>query len=101
MEDINYIQRAQDYLIRHRDESVLFPSEISAPVMAAFAKAVVINEIHVPLHELNMLAADFLVNEQLEEFDYCSKEFSAFIANFTIQFISDKELKSSVMHPNF
>lgn len=95
----DYIQKAQDYFNQHRDESILFPAEISAPVMATFTRAIVDNEIHVPLHELNMLANDFLINEQLEEFDYCSEKFSVFIANFTFQFISDQELTSSVVHP--
>lgn len=59
-----------------------FPEKISASVMAFFADAILKNKEIAPHVDLVFQAKTFLIEESLEEFNYCIDNFSKAISEF-------------------
>lgn len=81
---------AENFIKSDKFYNECFPDEISAPIMASFVEPIISNELNISKSDLILQAKTFLIEEQLEEIDYCFDEFVEAMSKFASEFISNQ-----------
>jgi len=89
------IKKAESFISRNGEYNIL-PCEISAPVMASFADAVIRNELVLSKEELFLQAKEFILNEELEEIFYCIDTFAEACMEFISSLTKTQEKSNSI-----
>jgi UDP-glucose 6-dehydrogenase len=85
-----FIKSAELFLKENRNYLDKFPKEISAPIMAHFAHSVITNDLNLSKEDLAKQARIFLLEEELEEINYCIENFINAMVEFTSSFIGNQ-----------
>ena len=92
----NLILEAESFIRVNGKYKSIFPEEISAPIIAKFTEAFILNDLNLSKEDIKDQAIVFLEEEKLEEVFYCIEDFSDAMVEFTSRFIPNQTKTHSI-----